>query len=352
MTANKFCMSSYLAFRYIVFPNLGWTPKLIPKFPQSNNLAKFPVKNSKDINSNLKRIITNLYKKHNPNRIGIMLSSGIDSAILASYLRPKSHAYTIKFMAPNTVDESIHAKTIAKQLDLNHHVVEVSWEDYKLNIRPLMLNKLSPLHPAEIGVYMAAKAAKKNGQDILVVGNGADSTFGGLDKLLSKDWIFKEFINRYTFVDPKLALNKPTSIKKVYETYRLGKNKINVQNFLKTVHGLGVIQMFENAMDCANVKMICPYEELFLDTPLDMERVRSGEPKYILRELFNNIFPNIKPLAKIPFARPMDNWLAFWKGPKRKEFRNDIDISSFSGEQKWLIYCLEIFLEEIQKFKL
>jgi hypothetical protein len=48
----------------------------------------------------------------------------------------------------------------------------------------------------------------------------------------------------------------------------------------------------------------------------------------------------------------MDNWLAFWKGPKRKEFRNDIDISSFSGEQKWLIYCLEIFLEEIQKFKL
>lgn len=351
-TINAFCMSSYLAFRYVTLPNIGWTPNSIPKFPKLDSLAKYPVKNSKDLDSNLKQIISNLYKKYNPNRIGIMLSSGIDSAILASYLQPKTHAYTIKFIAPNTIDESIHAKVIAKNLNLNHHIVTVTWKDYKDNIRPLMLNKFSPLHPAEIGVYKAAKAAKKNGQDILIVGNGADSTFGGLDKLLSKDWTLKDFIDRYTFVNPKLVLNKPTSIKKIYETYRQGKNGINVQSFLKIVHGLGVIQMFENAMDFENVKMICPYEELFLDTPLDLNKVRSGEPKYILKELFKEIFQDIKALPKIAFARPMDDWLSSWNGPKRKEFRKDINISSLSGEQKWLLYCLEIFLNEIEKSEL
>ena len=32
-------------------------------------------------------------------------------------------------------------------------------------------------------------------------------------------------------------------------------------------------------------------------------------------------------------------------GPKRAEFRDDIDISRYSGNQKWLLWCLEQFLD-------
>ena len=47
---------------------------------------------------------------------------------------------------------------------------------------------------------------------------------------------------------------------------------------------------------------------------------------------------------KIAFARPMDEWLYNWSGPKREEFIKGIDMSNFSGNQKWLIFCLEYFL--------
>jgi hypothetical protein len=47
--------------------------------------------------------------------------------------------------------------------------------------------------------------------------------------------------------------------------------------------------------------------------------------------------------------RPVDAYFANWKGPKRKEFRDGIDISAYSGNQKWLLYCLERFLSKFDK---
>ena len=43
--------------------------------------------------------------------------------------------------------------------------------------------------------------------------------------------------------------------------------------------------------------------------------------------------------------RPVDSYFAGWKGPVRPEFRDDIDIQTFSGNQKWQLYCLERFLD-------
>ena len=42
--------------------------------------------------------------------------------------------------------------------------------------------------------------------------------------------------------------------------------------------------------------------------------------------------------------RPVDAYFENWKGPKRSEFRKDIDMSKYSGNQKWLMWCLERFL--------
>ena len=47
--------------------------------------------------------------------------------------------------------------------------------------------------------------------------------------------------------------------------------------------------------------------------------------------------------------RPVDAYFANWEGPKRKEFRDDIDITKYSGNQKWLLYCLERFLNIYDK---
>ena len=76
-------------------------------------------------------------------------------------------------------------------------------------------------------------------------------------------------------------------------------------------------------------------------------RIRNGESKYVLRELFERRFEGVAIPEKIAFARPMDRWLADWPGPKRAEFSR-LDIDNFSGDQRWLLWCLERFLDRCQ----
>lgn len=52
---------------------------------------------------------------------------------------------------------------------------------------------------------------------------------------------------------------------------------------------------------------------------------------------------------KVPMPRPVDEYFKTWGGPKRPEFRDDIDMSKFTGNQKWQMYCLEKYLEMNEK---
>jgi asparagine synthetase B (glutamine-hydrolysing) len=232
-------------------------------------------------------------------------------------------------------------------------VVDVPWGFYEEALPELMRHKRAPLHPVEVGLYAAAKQARADGFDTLVVGIGADSTFGGLDKLLSRDWKFGQFVERYTFLDPSRALREPVDMRHVFEPYRRGASDIDVQGFLKVVHGLGIVQAFENALEAGGCKMVCPFESIALDAPLDLARIRGGESKYLLRTVFRELFEGVEVPEKIAFARPMDVWLGRWDGPKREEFlpRSGADdwFARLTGEQRWLIYCLERFLNLLDR---
>jgi hypothetical protein len=335
-----FCISSYLAFRYVAKPGISWKEGVLPAYPDVKTQGKFKVNNAQEVQARLREIIQNLLGIE---EVGILLSAGMDSAIIAGLLPKGTRAYTVRFVAKNAIDESPAASRVAEKLGLNHKIIDVTWDDYSSSIDGLMKHKKAPLHPAEAGIYKAACVARQDGVKVLAVGNGADSTFGGMDKLLSKDWTFDEFVARYTFMDPVQAVKKPVSIADIYEPYRLT-DGVDVVGFLKTIHGLGVIQMFENAIHAGGCRLIAPFEELALAAPLDISRIRSGEPKYILNEVFRAVCPGFVIPSKIPFARPMTQWLAGWSGPRRPEFIDDLTMNRFTGEQKWLLYCLERFL--------
>ena len=78
---------------------------------------------------------------------------------------------------------------------------------------------------------------------------------------------------------------------------------------------------------------------------LDLHRVRNGEPKYLIRELMKKKYPEIPVPNKNPMPRPVDSYFKEWAGPRRPEFKKDLDMSKFTGNQKWQMYCLEKFLE-------
>lgn len=346
---EPYCLSSYLAFRYVVKPNLSWIAekKIVSSFPKLENKDKIKVKTPSDIVSALQKTI----REHQNKKIGILLSSGIDSAIVASFLPKQAKAYTVRCLPPNPIDESVQAQKIANHLSISHKIIDVSWQDYQAAIDKLMRHKKSPLHPAEIAIYYGALAAKQDGVEVLFTGGAADSVFGGLDKLLSKDWGYQEFIERYNFLNPAIILKQPADITDIYAKYKSG-NLVDVQQFLKVVFGTGTVQMFENAINSAGCQMISPFSRFVLDAPLDIQRIRNGEPKYLLKNVYNKLYPSIKPLEKIPFARPMNEWLNSWQDLHRPEFRKDIRIDTLTGEQKWLVYCLQRFLDLIEENKI
>ena len=344
MINKNFCMSSYLAFRYVAMEGVGFSETLEPEYPCKPIKEIQGVATADDIDAVIKKVISEHFDKHT----GILLSGGMDSAIIAAYLPKGTKAYSIRFTAPNAVDETIMASQYASFYGLDFHVVEVSWDDYLKSGPALMKKRKSPLHQIEGAVYKAAKTAKADGINKLLMGNGSDYLFGGLTGLLSKDWSFDELVERYTIVKPEQALVNPTSIVPIYEQFRTGSNSIDFFGFLEDIHGIASIPSFENPLSLAGIQSLEPYEAMHLSVPLDIARIRKGDSKYLIRELFARKYPHIIPPEKIPFKRPMDQWLEPWNGPVRPEFLKHCT-NGMTGDQKWLIFCLEWFLDLIDE---
>lgn len=337
MTFDPEALSSYLSFRWLVGRGMHWRPGLRPDYPESTDRAPIDVSEPGQISEALASLLPR------SDKVALLLSGGMDSAILAALLPRGTPCYTIEFSAEGALSEAPQAARFAKERGLEQRIIRVSWQDHLTYAVDLMRNKRAPLHPVEVGLFVAAKAARADGIDSLIVGNGADSNFGGLDQLLSRDWTLDEFERRYTFLPPAEVLREPRPQRAIYERY-VANGIIDLPKFLHEVHGPGITQAFSNALSLAKVSMIEPYERLRLAAPLDLGRIRAGESKYLLRSVFRALFPKLAVPEKVAFARPMNLWLAPWQGPTRAEFRDDLALATLSGEQRWLVWSLERFL--------
>lgn len=337
---KKYCMNSYLQFRCIADRSKTFKNGIIPWYPEQT--PRKPIKDSNELEKHIEQFIQDNYDE----KTAIMLSGGIDSMLLASYLPKGAKAYTLKCIADvPTTDETISAKKTADLLGLNHSIIEVHWEDYEKYTKELMKHKGAPIHSIEVQIYKAALQAKKDGYDKLLFGEAADCIYGGLDGLLSKDWTLKEFIERYNFVNPEKILKEASIIQEPFLDYYDG-NIIDVHQFLSNFFYQESTGSYANACKLGNVTFLAPYATTYLDTELDLKKIRSGNSKYIIRDIFKKKFPDIVMNKKTPMPRPVDRWLKDWNGPKRKEFKENC-IQNLNGDQKWMVYCLEQFLDQI-----
>lgn len=347
MVNKDFCLSSYMAFRYIWKEGVdfaeGFQHKNFvgPKFSE-----RIPVKCAKDIDVEIKKQFDELYDKYD--NIGILLSGGMDSANLAAYLRPGSHAYTFH-SATNEFDADIErAKAYCEKWSLKHHMVEITLDDYRELAPIVMKSKFAPVHSIEPQIFKAAMYAKKDGVQLMIVGESADLIFGGMDKLISPKWDFNGFTKRYTFLDPASVLTNPINQDELYEQYRIGDDRIDYMRFMDEVFSIESSGSYMNAFGAAFLPYYDPYAKLIMANPLDMERVRNGEPKYLIRELYAMKYPEREIPFKIPMPRPVDAVFQKWEGPVRPEFRKDIAMQKLTGNQKWQLWCAEQFLNMLE----
>lgn len=340
---KNFCMSSYLSFRFIKDENVNFFPGLKHTVFQPH-ATTIPCQSSADLDKVITDVINESFI---PDKTALLLSGGIDSAILASYLPEGTKAYTFKCIADGAIDETNQAKKYADKFKLDHRIVEMYWEDFVgLTPKILKFNQV-PVHSIEIQLYKAAMLAKSEGIERLIIGESADLIYGGMDQLLSKDWLFDDFVGRYTFVKPEQVLREPVSMLNIFEKYRVNEH-IDFLKFMHEVASIESTSAYMHAFNFAGIDYIDPYAYTHLAGKLDLNRVRGGEPKYVIRELFIEKYPEIPVPYKIPMPRAMNQWLADWNGPTREEFITG-STSNLTGDQKWLVYCLEEFLNIFDK---
>ena len=344
MIDKYFCLSSYLAFRFIWKEGVDFVDGFQHKnFVPLNECKRIPVVTSEDIDREIGRQFDALYKKYD--NIGILLSGGMDSAILASYLKPGSHAYTFCSDTGEFDADIRRAKIYCNKWNLNHHMINITMDDYMKYTPTVMHFKFAPVHSIEPQIYKAAEIAKSDGVQLMIVGESADLIFGGMDKLISPHWTFETFKKRYTFLDPFLVLNKPIDQSALFEKYRIGTNGNDHMKFMDEVFSIESSGSYMNAFSAAWLPYYDPYACLKMAEPLDMELVRNGQPKYLVRGLYSIKYPELEVPFKIPMPRPVDSVFRNWEGPKRKEFRSDIPLYSLTGNQKWQLWCAEKFLD-------
>ena len=339
---KNFCASSYLAFRYIERDDVnfyeGMEHKNIKPIPDAE---KTLVKTAAEIDSAIQNTFAGLQGE----KLGIMLSGGMDSAILASYMRG-ADAYTFRFLDGDFQKEELaRAEYYAKYYGLTLHYVDISWDDVVKYLPVVMKSKGAPVHSIEPQIYKAAIMAKSDGITKMVVGESSDLIFGGMDQLLAKDWDFDEFVKRYTFTEPASVLKEPVDMSYLFERYRQG-DKIDFLKFMDDVFSIESSSSYLNAFGCAGMPYVDPYATLKMAEPLDLYRVRHGEPKYLIRELFSMKYPEIPVPNRVPMPRPVDAYFAGWAGPTRKEFLPNLDMSKFTGNQKWQMWCLQEFFNK------
>ena len=343
-TELLFCANSYLTYRAIVDQNRQFADHLPPWF-YHHDVPRKPIHTPEELDRHLQSAM-NAALKNGP--VALMLSSGMDSAILASYLPEGTQTYTLHCHADSGIDETGAARAYAQRNGLKHTVVDVYWSDYEAFAGKLMRRKGCPIHSIEVQVYKAALQAKKDGIRTLIFGETADIIYGGHSKLLARDWDLEVFTKRFAFVDTEKVLRHPQRIQEPILPYVQEDGNVDVFAFLNGFEYDVSLGFYNNACRLAQMDFFAPYSSTVLGHPLDLARIRSGESKYIVRALFRQLYPDLPIPDKTPLPRPMAQWLKDWTGPLHPEVLPD-HLSELTGDQKWYVYALNQFLLELAK---
>jgi len=112
---------------------------------------------------------------------GLLLSGGLDTAILAYLTHPKPRAITVAFKGREAPDAH-YSSLIAQSLGLEHYIYFFDKHEVMETIKEVV-RIMKSFDPMEIrnsvAIYIALKKAKENGLKRIMTGDGADELFAG-----------------------------------------------------------------------------------------------------------------------------------------------------------------------------
>ena len=156
----------------------------------------FKVKNNNDSEEEIikktEELLLNAIKKRIPQnrKVGILFSGGIDSTFIALILKKLNISFTcysagLKEVGLKDAQDLEWAKRVAKELDLNLNIKEISLKEvpeYLKTILPLIEDNNVVKAGVALPFYLAGEQAKKDGVKILFSGLGSEEIFAGYER--------------------------------------------------------------------------------------------------------------------------------------------------------------------------
>ncbi|MBL4879699.1 MAG: asparagine synthase (glutamine-hydrolyzing) [Oleispira sp.] len=200
---NKKALASLLRLRYNVSPDTLYTniKKLPPgHFHVLDLSSKYPTSNTKyfagklpDINTSNRKVLIKQYGielEKAVNRqllsdveIGVMLSGGIDSALVAAlakkHYKGRLKAFTIGFEGDFAEDEIEDARETARILDLDHYVKKITFSDFLGLIKECTRIVEEPLATTSMIPMFYLSQLTAHHVKVVLTGQGADEPLGG-----------------------------------------------------------------------------------------------------------------------------------------------------------------------------
>ena len=152
------------------------------------------------IDSLLRKTVSDQIAEEVP--MGIMLSGGIDSSLLAKYLSldkklPRNiKAYSVRFLDKESSNDYTYAESLANQLNLNHETISVN-SFQSLEFLENAADSLDePIADTGIiGTNIICKKSKADGVKVLMSGTGADELFGGYMRHFAPNIFTSKFLS-------------------------------------------------------------------------------------------------------------------------------------------------------------
>lgn len=194
--------------------------------------------------------------------VGILLSGGVDSAMVAALAQKHSSsplkAFTIGFEGDHYEDEIHDAAKTAEFLGLDHYVKKISFDDFLSRFKECAQIVEEPLATTSIiPMYYLSKLASKHVK-VVLTGQGADEPLGGYPKYKSE-----------------LILNNiPGSIQRLMKSF-LSNFHFKNEKFERGMNALGISDELQRFLSIYEVFSNSEIEELINhEDTTSIERIR------------------------------------------------------------------------------
>ncbi|HBY10082.1 MAG: hypothetical protein UW13_C0013G0007 [candidate division WWE3 bacterium GW2011_GWA1_43_94] len=297
--------------------------------------------------------------------LGIFLSGGVDSSLVAHYLAQYANnltSYTVCYEEDRSIDESEYARFVAQKYGFKYNLVNFDPGQVQVLFKGIYDYLDEPLaDSAIVPLYFISRESRKD-LTVVLSGDGGDELFAGYPK-----YIAQKYISENTWADkivPHLTkLPFSSSLKRLFAMYpydfAIRQFVLGSGGFLpgetgellaSDVETTTLLEIFEDAM---SYNSQYNHEDLinrgsYLDTRLQLpdwylvksdratmansqelrsplldkalaeyafsvhgfEKIRGGTSKYLLKKLAGKYFPkNFVRRKKRGFGVPMDKWI-------------------------------------------